>query len=217
MPRRARLRSVEQQLTGLIISVLSFQVLGRPKTAPASCRMGGTRNSLQKKAVASVGARVRAFVRDTAAVQIDGSSGRKAESILTFLDTLAQRELNSIYSRGNKCAAPRAGCVRPIVPERLDLPKEAGSFVDAARYMPAPMAAAYEDPATIEKANPPNPPHARMHCVDYIGLLERYDDIDMLGFAIADSLPRDQVAGQFPHGKTADIDRLISNRRPLVQ
>ena len=98
VPRRARLRSVEQQLTGLIISVLSFQVLGRPKTAPASCRMGGTRNSLQKKAVASVGARVRAFVRDTAAVQIDGSSGRKAESTLTFLDNVVQRELNSIYT-----------------------------------------------------------------------------------------------------------------------
>ena len=176
--------------------------------------MGGSRNSLQKKAVASVGARVRAFVRDIAAVQIDSSSGRKAESILNFLDTLAQRELNSIYSRSDNHAAPRAGRVRPIVPGRLDLPKAAGSFVDAARYMPAPMAAAYNDPTTIEKTDPPKPPRARMHCVDYIGLLERYDDIDMLGFAVADSLPHGQAAGQFPNGKTEDIDRLISNRRP---
>ena len=62
---------------------------------------------------------------------------------------------------------------------------------------------------TIEQANPPNPPRARMHCVDYMGLLERYDEIDMLGFALADSLPRGQSAGQFPFGKTADVDRLI--------
>ena len=48
-----------------------------------------------------------------------------------------------------------------------------------------------------------------MHCVDYMGLLERYDEIDMLGFALADSLPRGQSAGQFPFGKTADVDRLI--------
>ena len=41
--------------------------------------------NLQKKAVASVGARVRAFVRETAAVQLDSSSGRKAESILSDL------------------------------------------------------------------------------------------------------------------------------------
>ena len=45
-----------------------------------------------------------------------------------------------------------------------------------------------------------------MHCVDYIGLLERYDDINMLGFALADSLPPDQAAGQFPNGKTENID-----------
>ena len=41
--RQARLRIVEQQLTGMIIAVLSFQVLGRPRTAPASCRMGWLR------------------------------------------------------------------------------------------------------------------------------------------------------------------------------
>jgi len=69
-------------------------------------------------------------------------------------------------------------------------------------------------PSTIEKVDPPKPPRARMHCVDYLGLLGRYDDIDMLGFAISDMLPSDQVAGQFPYAKTAGIDRLISNRRP---
>ena len=53
-----------------------------------------------------------------------------------------------------------------------------------------------------------------MQCVDYLGLLGRYDDIDMLGFAISDLLPRDQAAGHFPNAKTADIDRLISNWRP---
>ena len=42
--KRARLRVVEQQFTSLIISFLTFQVLGRPKTAPKSCRMGGTRS-----------------------------------------------------------------------------------------------------------------------------------------------------------------------------
>ena len=35
-----------------------------------------------------------------------------------------------------------------------------------------------------------------MLCVDYIALLKRYDDIDMLDFALADSLPGDQAAGQ---------------------
>ena len=90
-PRRVRLRAVERQLTGMIIAVLSFQVLGRPKTAPASCRMGNTRTTLQREAVASVGAH-------TAAIEIDGGSGRKAESIWTFLDSLAERELNSIYN-----------------------------------------------------------------------------------------------------------------------
>ena len=214
MPRQGRLRTVERQLTGLIISVLSFQVLGRPKTAPTSCRMGGKRNSLQKKAVASVGARVRAFVHEIAAVRLDSSSGRKAESILTFLDNLAERELNSIYSRSDNHVKVGPERVRPIIPDRLDLPKQAGSFTNAARYMPAQMAAAYEDPSTIEKADPPKPPRARMHCMDYLGLLERYDDIDMLGFALADTLPSDQSAGQFPNSKTADIDRLISNRRP---
>ena len=53
-----------------------------------------------------------------------------------------------------------------------------------------------------------------MHCVDYIALLERYDDIDMLDFALADSLPGDQATGQFPNAKSDDVDRLISNRRP---
>ena len=214
LPRRARLRTVEQQLTGLIIAVLSFQVLGRPKTAPTSCRMGGKRSSLQKKAVASVGARVRAFVREIAAVQLDSGSGRKAESILTFLDSLAERELNAIYSKVDNKAKFEPERVRPIIPERLDLPKQAGSFTNAAEYMPAQMAAAFCDPSTIEKADPPKPPRARMHCVDYLGLLGRYDDIDMLGFALDDSLPSGQCAGQFPHAKTADIDRLISNRRP---
>ena len=90
-PRRVRLRAVERQLTGMIIAVLSFQVLGRPKTAPASCRMGKTRTPLQREAVASVGAH-------TAAIEIDGGSGRKAESIWTFLDSFAERELNSIYN-----------------------------------------------------------------------------------------------------------------------
>ena len=75
--RRVRTRRVEQQLTGMIISVLSFQVLGRPKTAPASCKMGNARILLQKKwrllTVASVGAQVRAFVRDTAAIQIEAA------------------------------------------------------------------------------------------------------------------------------------------------
>ena len=33
---RARMRMVELQLTSMIIAVLSFQVLGRPKSAPAS-------------------------------------------------------------------------------------------------------------------------------------------------------------------------------------
>ena len=164
--------------------------------------------------MASVGARVRAFVREIAAVQLDSGSGRKAESILTFLDTLAQRELNSIYSKSDNHAAPGPSRVRPIVPDRLDLPERAGSFVDAVKYMPAEMAAAYEDPKTIEKPDPPKPPRARMHCVDYIGLLERYDKIDMLGFELAALLPSDQSAGQFPNGKTEKIDRLISNRRP---
>ena len=213
-PRPARIREVAQQLTGLIIAVLSFQVLGRPKTAPTSCRMGSPRNSLQKKAVASVGARVRAFVREIAGVQIDGSSGRKAESILSFLDTLAERELNSIYCKVDKNATPGPERVRPIIPDRLDLPKQAGSFVDAAKYMPAQMAVAYEDPSTIEKPDPPKPPRARMHCVDYFGLLERYDDIGMLGFELDASLPSGQAAGHFPFTKSAEVDRLISNRRP---
>ena len=76
--KRARLRVVEQQFTSLIISFWTFQVLGRPKTAPKSCRMGGTRSSLQRKAVASVGARVRAFVREIATIRLVSSSGRKA-------------------------------------------------------------------------------------------------------------------------------------------
>ena len=212
--RQARLRIVEQQLTGMIIAVLSFQVLGRPRTAPASCRMGTTRTSLQKKAVASVGAQVRAFVRDTAAVKLDSGSGRKAESILTFLDSLAERELNSIYSGMNKHFDRDVERVRPIVPERLDLPGKSGSFVDAAKYMPAPMAEAFEDPSVLEKTDPPKPPRARMHCNDFVGLLGRYDDIDMLDFELAASLPSDQVAGQFPFAKSDEVDRLISNRRP---
>ena len=214
VPRRVRMRKVEQQLTGMIIAVLSFQVLGRPKTAPASCRMGNTRTSLQRKAVASVGAQVRAFVRDTAAIEIDGGSGRKAESILTFLDSLAERELNAIYSSVEKRAHHGDDRVRSIVPERIDLPEKAGSFVNAAEYMPPRMATAYNDPSSLEKAEPPKPPRARMHCDNFIGLLERYDEIDMLDFELADLLPSDQVAGQFPFKKSEDVDRLISNRRP---
>ena len=217
-PRRVRTRRVEQQLTGMIISVLSFQILGRLKTAPASCKMGNARNPLQRKAVASVGAQVRTFVRDTAAIQIDRGSGRKAESILTFLDSLAERELSLIYSSKEKPtvrgAGPGSERVRPIDPGRIDLPEQAGSFIDAARYMPAQMAAAFEDPSTIEKPDPPKPPRARMHCKDFVGLLERYDEIDMLDFALADSLPSDQTAGQFPFEKSEFLDRLISNRRP---
>ena len=88
-------------------------------------------------------------------------------SCQTFLDNLAQRELNSIYSGGDKGKDVRPERVRPIVPGRLDLPKKAVSFTNAAKYMPARMAAAYEDPSTIEKPDPPKPPRARMHCVDY--------------------------------------------------
>jgi len=208
------MRTVEQQLTGMIIAVLSFQVLGRPKTAPASCTMGNARTSLQKKAVASVGAQVRAFVRDTAVIEIDNGSGRKAESILTFLDSLAERELNSIYSAKDKPPNRSNERVRPIVPDRIDLPAKAGSFVDAAKYMPAGMAAAFEDPSVLEKSNPPKPPRARMHCEDFIALLSRYDEIDMLDFELADLLPPGQAAGQFPHQKSEHVDRLISNRRP---
>ena len=126
VPRRVRMRKVEQQLTGMIIAVLSFQVLGRPKTAPASCKMGNSRCSLQKRAVASVGAQVRAFVRDTAAIKIDSGSGRKAESILTFLDSQAERELNSMYCSKDKYFGGKYERVRPIVPERIDLPEKAG-------------------------------------------------------------------------------------------
>ena len=46
--------------------------------------------------MASVGAQVRAFVRDTAAIQIDRGSGRKAESILTFLDSVLQAKKISL-------------------------------------------------------------------------------------------------------------------------
>ena len=49
-------------------------------------------------------------------------------------------------------------------------PRLVGTFVDAARYMPAQMAAAYEDPSVIEKLDPPKLPRARMHCLDYIAL-----------------------------------------------
>ena len=213
-PRRVRLRAVERQLTGMIIAVLSFQVLGRPKTAPASCRMGNTRTTLQREAVASVGAQVRAFVRDAAAVKIDSGSGRKAESILTFLDSLAERELNAIYCSVDKPSNRKDERVRPIVPGRIDLPEKAGSFVNAAQYMPDQMAAAFKDPSLLEKADPPKPPRARMHCENFRGLLERYDEIEMLDFEIAAKLPADQVAGQFPHKKSEDVDRLISNRRP---
>ena len=161
-----------------------------------------------------MGAQVRAFVRDTAAIKIDCGSGRKAESILTFLDSQAERELNSIYCSTDKHVGGKYERVRPIVPERIDLPKKAGSFINAAKYMPAHMATAFEDPSILEKIDPPKPPRARMHCVDFLGLLGRYDDIDMLDFAIADTLPANQVAGQFPFKKTEDVDRLISNRRP---
>ena len=75
--------------------------------------------------------------------------------------------------------------------------------------MPAPMAEAFEDPSVVEKTNPPKPPRARIHCNNFIGLLERYDDIDMLDFAIAESLPPDQVAEQFLYAKSEDVDRLI--------
>ena len=142
------------------------------------------------------------------------AAGEKLRASLTFLDTLAERELNSIYNAKDGDMRDGAGRVRPFVPSRLDSPEKAGSFVDAARYMPSRMAAAYEDPSVIEKLEPPKPPRARMYCVDYIALLERYDDIDMLDFALADSLPGDQAAGQFPNSKSDDVDRLISNRRP---
>ena len=55
---------------------------------------------------------------------------------------------------------------------------------------------------------------ARMHCEDFIALLSRYDEIDMLDFELADLLPPGQAAGQFPHQKSEHVDRLISNRRP---
>ena len=101
--------------------------------------------------------------------------------------------------------ADRARAARPSGKIRLFCP---------AKYMPAPMAEAFEDPSVLEKTNPPKPPRARMHCNNFIGLLGRHDDIDMLDFAIAESLPSDQVAGQFPHAKSEDVDRLISNRKP---
>jgi len=133
---------------------------------------------------------------------------------LTFLSSLAERELNSIYSARDKVPNHIVERVRPIVPGRIDLPDKAGSFVGASRYMPPRMAEAFEDPALLEKSNPPKPPRARMHCTDCAGLLERYDQIDMLDFELADLLPANQAAGQFPFEKSEGVDRLISNRRP---
>ena len=66
----------------------------------------------------------------------------------------------------------------------------------------------------MEKADPPKPPRARMHCENCIGLLERYDEIEMLDFELAELLPSNQAAGQFLFKKSEDVDRLISNRRP---
>ena len=133
---------------------------------------------------------------------------------MTFLSSLADRELNSIYSAKDKAPDCVAERVKPIVPGRIDLPDKAGSFVGASRYMPPRMAEAFEDPALLEKSNPPKPPRARMHCTDFAGLLERYDQIDMLDFELADLLPANQAAGQFPFRKSEGVDRLISNRRP---
>ena len=75
------MRILENQMTGLIFAALSFQVLGKPRTAPVSCRMGGTRTSVQNRAVETVRARVRSFVRALSDVQLDASCGRKAGNV----------------------------------------------------------------------------------------------------------------------------------------
>ena len=58
-----------------------------------------------------------------------------------------------------------------------------------------------------------------MHCQDFTGLLERYDKIDMLDFELADLLPANQAAGQFPFEKSTGVDRLMARakRERVVQ
>ena len=82
----------------------------------------GKRTECSAEAVESVGAQVRAFVRDTAAIQIDRGSGRKAEH-LDFLDSLAERELSLQFENKPtvRGAVPGSERVRPVDLGRIEL------------------------------------------------------------------------------------------------
>ena len=212
--RVTRMRILENQMTGLIFAALSFQVLGKPRTAPVSCRMGGTRTSVQNRAVETVRARVRSFVRALSDVQLDASCGRKAGNVMGFLESLAARELEQLYSGPKRGGSAPGERVRPVKPGRVDLPTLAGTFDRLAEFLPPGMAEAFANPEMLEKDDPPRPPRARMHCDDYVGLLTALDTCGMLEFERDADLPRGQAAGMFPVAKSADRDRLITNRRP---
>ena len=241
--RRVQMKRVSRQLLALQIGALSFQTAGRPVVAAPAARVGATTTAAQQRLLKRLEKKVDRLVRVVSSVQLDANCGRKAASVLEMLGDLAKREVSSQYDGGPISAEARHAAPRRIRPDRVDLPPpgKAGTFA-ADAYLREDIRAKFREPELlrIESARgapssargsatcwaPRCPgkhrsasapaPRARHH-VDpaiEVELLEYLDVSGMLEFALDEDINPRLVSGTFPVPKSAERDRLVSNRRP---
>ena len=216
--RRVQMKRVSRQLLALQIGTLSFQAAGRPPAAAAAARVGAPMTAAQQRSVKRLERKVVRLVRVVSSVQLDASCGRKAASVLEMLGDLAKREVSSQYDGGPISAEARHLAPRRIQPDRVDLPPpgRAGSFAPD-EYLREDVRASFRDPELLRVRSSSAPPPRARHHVDpgrEVELLECLDLAGMLEFALDADIDARLVSGMFPVHKSADRDRLVSNRRP---
>ena len=216
--KRLQMKRVSSQLLALQVGALSFQAAGRPAVAPPAARVGAPCSAAQQRLIERLRKKVDRLVRVVSSVQLDANCGRKAASVLEMLGDLAHREVSSIYDGEPARSRAGQGRVRRVEPERIDLPPagKAGSFVPD-QYLREDVRRAFRDPEVLRVRSSSEPaPRARHHVSPEreVELLECFDVAGMLEFILDDEIESKLVSGMFPVPKSAERDRLVSNRRP---
>ncbi len=224
--RRARVfrsgsSGLEACLTGLIVTALSWEHLGRPKEAPPEVCFGAPVSSLQQAGVRGVRRRVGVLLRRASGWDSHSSGGKKGPVVQELLATLLTTGGAAVGTYGavavpstSRSPGTKGGThALRVDPERIALPATTGKFV-AEDYMPPGIRQVFLDPRLVE--NPPHPPTARTRCgrADLLRLLARMDAAGMLDFCREDEVDGKLAAGLFSIFKDTWADRLITNRRP---
>ncbi len=241
--RRAREKAVAAQSLTLVTCALLWGELGRPRRCPESCRKEPSR--VQQRALGRLGRLVRASLRAECEVTVTAETGRSGRAYFDALSKLAEsgaaeagygvRRSQVPPARTGPDARggpPRGASSMTLVPERVDLPANAGTF-DPSPHLPPEMAAAFADPRLLEDgeraAGGPRGGHwaagapsrsrgTRTHCSDTREMLRRMDCAGMLEAGFEEDLenagyPSVEAAGLFAVDKGGGRQRLISNRK----